>query len=64
MARIYRFTIVIKAGDFQACHRFAKNLMFYTHPDRQNKIDVPDYIYNELKRAMEHRMCPNYFAYV
>jgi hypothetical protein len=28
MARIYRCTIVIKAGDFQACHRYAKNLMF------------------------------------
>ena len=64
MAKIYRCTIVSKAGDFQACRRYAKNLMFYTHPNNQQKIDVPDYIYNELKRAVEKRMLPNYAPYV
>jgi hypothetical protein len=59
MAKIYRCTIVSKAGDFQACHQYAKNLMFYTHPKHQKKIDVPYCIYHEMKRAMEKRMPPN-----
>jgi hypothetical protein len=64
MAKIYRCTIVSKAGDFQACRWYARNLMLYTHPNNQQKIDVPDYIYHELKRAVEKRMLPNYAAYV
>jgi hypothetical protein len=63
MAKIYQCTIVSKAGDFQACRRYAKNLMFYTHPSNQQKIDVPDYIYNKLKRAVEKRILPNYAPY-
>ena len=64
MARIYRSTIVSKSGDFQSCTKYAKNLMYYTHPDHQQRIDVPDYIYNELKTAVERRMSPKYHAYV
>jgi hypothetical protein len=38
--------------------------MYYSHPDHQRKIDVPDYIYQELKRSVEKRFTPNYVAFV
>jgi hypothetical protein len=38
--------------------------MYYSHPDRQRKIDVPDFIYQELKRSVEKRFTPNYVDFV
>jgi hypothetical protein len=38
--------------------------MYYSHPDRQRKIDVPDFIYQELKRSIEKRFSPCYVAFV
>jgi hypothetical protein len=38
--------------------------MYYSHPGYQRKIDVPDFIYQELKRTVEKRFTPNYAAFV
>jgi hypothetical protein len=65
LARIHRATIVSKVGDPTACRGYHINLMYYSHPDRQRKIDVPDFfIYQELKRTVEKRFTANYAAFV
>jgi hypothetical protein len=64
LARIHRATIVSKIGDPTACRGYHINLMYYSHPERQRKIDVPDFIYQELKRTVEKRFTPNYAAFV
>jgi hypothetical protein len=62
--RIHWTTIVSKIRDPTACHGYHINLMYYSHLDHQRKIDVPDFIYQELKRTVEKRFTPNYAAFV
>jgi hypothetical protein len=64
LACIHSATIVSKVGDPTACRGFHINLMYYSHPEYQRKIDVPDFIYQELKRTVEKRFTPNYAAFV
>jgi hypothetical protein len=62
MATIFRENIVSKMGDLSICRGHHVNLVYYCHPKRQRKIDVCDYIFMEIRRAVDERMSPKYSA--
>jgi hypothetical protein len=57
---IFRENIVSKMGDLSNCRGANITLMYYAHPKRQQKIDVCDFIFKEILRAVEDRMTPKY----
>lgn len=59
---IFRENIVSKMGDLGMCRGYHINLVYYCHPKRQRKIDVCNFIFREVVRAVEDRMTPKYSA--
>jgi len=64
LADLFRDTIMSKAGDLSKIRGYMTNLMYYTKPDKQRKIDVMDFIYEEIRLGVSDRRVPAYSAYV
>jgi len=64
LARFFRYNLVSKAGDAVDVHSHHKNLLYYCEPRCLRKINVCDFIYNEIQRSIEKRMTPNFCQYV
>ena len=45
ISKIFRHTLMIKAGDKSSIRAYMVNLMYLTKPSRQKKIDVMDFIF-------------------
>ena len=63
-AKIFRENIMGKAGDVSAVRGFMTNLMYYTKPNRLRKIDVMDFIYNEIWFGVMEKRVPAYGPYI
>jgi hypothetical protein len=66
MLRVYRETISAKTGNFDEIHGFNVDLMFLTHENRGKgqKLNVMDFLLNEMHQAMVERRVPPYGPYI
>jgi hypothetical protein len=64
LAFIFGQCMISRAGDHKAVRQHFVNLMWYSHPSRQVRIDVCDYLWQEIRRSVFQRMVPNYCIFV
>jgi hypothetical protein len=66
MLRVYRETISAKTGNFDEVHGFNVDLMYHTHMNRGKgmKLNVMDFLLNEMHQAMVERRVPPYGPYI
>ena len=64
LSKIFRRTIMIKAGDKSAIRAYMVNLMHFTKPNRQKKIDVMDFMFTEITLGTLEKRKPAYGPYI
>jgi hypothetical protein len=66
MLRIYRETIGPKGGNFDELHSFEVDLMYnsLTKQGTGEKLDVMDYIYNEMWSCVMEKKLPTFAPYI
>ena len=64
LSKIFRRTIMVKAGDKSAIRAFMVNLMYLSKPNRQKKIDVMDFIFSEICLGALEKRKPAYGPYI
>ena len=60
LSKIFRLTLMVKAGYKSSIRAFMVNLMYLTKPSRQKKIDVMDFIFTEICLGALEKRKPAY----
>jgi hypothetical protein len=64
LAKLFRHNLVSKARDDASVRGYHKNLLYYCQPEKLQKIDGCDFIFQEIKRSTLKCMTPNYCQFV
>jgi hypothetical protein len=64
LAKLFHQNLVSKAGDDASIKGYHRNLLYYCQPEKLQKIDGCDFIFQEIKRSTLKRMTPNYCQFV